>query len=343
LAAVLIAKPKNPLAVFGVGVLAAVIGFIVATPGALLDREAFLRDFSYELQHTSSGHGLVFLGTPNGFLYNLVNLCIGIDALLVLLGVGGLFYAAYKRHAWAVILLAFWLPYYVVIGRAEVKFLRYSFPLYVGVAAGVGYAIVAAHRRGRFARLGVGIGILGFGGLGGGGIASTVASTVKMVGQDPRDAAAEYLRSSGGTVGLVSNPWFWSPPLFPNTAEPLSVRTEVRLEQAKAPVDPAVELAVNQDGTISPWEPRLITEMRPDRVAFSSFEFLPLYRLRGAKGLPPDDQPDVDRGTRFLDLFDKSYTLEKEFGSSHRALVPEWMLPEDALYAEPMVWVWKRN
>ncbi len=342
-AALLLTRPKGFGKALGAGLLAAALAFVLATPGVLLDTQQFVRDFTYEMHHTSTGHGLVFEGTPNGFVYNIGNLFLGIDPLLVLLGLAGLVYAAYKRRPWAVVMLAFWLPYYVLTGRAEVKFLRYSFPLYIGIAAGTGYAMVAAHRRGGWVRLGVGIGILGLGGLGGGGLASTVATSVNMMGEDPRDAAARYLRSTGGRVGLVNGPWFWSPPLYPDSAAPLSVRPAVRLRQMEAQAAPPIDVVANPDGSVTPWDPRLVADLHPDRIAFSSFEFMPVFRLRGSKGLDPSVQPDVDRSTQFLDLLDKSYLLDRQFGSPRRSLIPEWMMPEDLLYSEPLLWVWKRK
>ncbi len=67
-------------ALIAVGATAA--AFVLATPGVLLDNERFMHDFTYEMQHTSQGHGLVFEGTANGFLFHLLNLFQGFGTIV---------------------------------------------------------------------------------------------------------------------------------------------------------------------------------------------------------------------------------------------------------------------
>ncbi|MCH8274804.1 MAG: glycosyltransferase family 39 protein, partial [Armatimonadetes bacterium] len=44
------------------------LGFVVATPGILLEPAAFWDGFTYEVRHAAEGHGLVFVQTPSGFI-----------------------------------------------------------------------------------------------------------------------------------------------------------------------------------------------------------------------------------------------------------------------------------
>ena len=84
-------------------------------------------------------------------------------------------------------LLAFFIPYFVVIGGNELKFLRYTFPLYIAIAAGFGWAMGAANeRRGKFS-MAIVLGFLGLGGvLDTGGLRSAAVDTLQMTTPDAR-------------------------------------------------------------------------------------------------------------------------------------------------------------
>ncbi|HLK17186.1 MAG TPA: phospholipid carrier-dependent glycosyltransferase, partial [Fimbriimonadaceae bacterium] len=147
LAAIVLRRPAKPLLLGAASIVASLAAFVVSTPGCLLDTQRFVQDVTDEMKHVAIGHGMVFTGTSSGFLYHLSNLFLGVGILLTLLGIGGLIWAAITKQRWAWVVLAFALPYYVVIGRQEVKFLRYTFPLTVALAAGVGYAVGEGDRR----------------------------------------------------------------------------------------------------------------------------------------------------------------------------------------------------
>jgi hypothetical protein len=151
-----------------------------------------------------------------------------------------------------------------------------------------------------------------------------------MMGTDPRDATAEYLRSVGGRVGFVNNPWFWSPPLYLDSAVSM-IPPKYRIEQMREEANPPVDVTVGGDGNVPPWDTKLITDLHPDRITFSSFEYFPVERLRPT-------QP-----SRFMDLLEKEYTVEKVIGCKHWGLISEDMMPEDLLYAEPTMWIYKRK
>ncbi|MEZ5163142.1 MAG: hypothetical protein R2688_05210 [Fimbriimonadaceae bacterium] len=124
----------------GIAVAAALGAFVITTPGILLENALFMKDFIYEMKHTSTGHGLVFAGTPTGFIYHLRNLNLGFSTILWIVGVGAL-PGCWRRHPWMIGLAIFFTLSYFLIGRAEVKFMRYTFPLLPPLAVGLGWLI----------------------------------------------------------------------------------------------------------------------------------------------------------------------------------------------------------
>ena len=326
----------------GKGVLAAVVAFIIATPGALLNTGKFLEDVRFEMLHTGSGHGLVFLGYPSGLVSHIVNLFIGLGALLTLLGAAGIAGAAWRRQPFAWALLAFALPYYLLIGRAEVLFLRYTFPLMVVLALGLGCLLGWAHTRRGWALAWVALGIVGLGGLDGGGAYGSATMTAWMVGQDPRDAAAEELRAWAGkgeiaSVGLPSDPWFYTPPLYADTGLPRSVPFEAREEARKRATGPVVLQHIDPaKGTREDWDVRLLEDDKPDTVAFSSFEWNDVERLQGVKGLEAGVEAQVARAAAFRKVLAANYRLERVYGYP---TVPV----HDLQYVRPTIWIWKRK
>ncbi|HWD41573.1 MAG TPA: glycosyltransferase family 39 protein, partial [Fimbriimonas sp.] len=338
--ALLIARRKGWAQALAIGVVAAFVVFFITTPGALVEFQKFKTDVSFEMQHTSTGHGLTFVGTGNGFAYNLVSLFYGVGPLLVALGVGGLAWAAYKKHKWVWVLLAFFIPYYILIGRAEVKFIRYTLPLYPVLACGFGYGMVCAHRRGGWNRGLVGLGILGAGGFPFGGLSTALAFTTRMMSEDPRDTAAKALKSQSGDVGFVAGPWFWNPPIYPDACDPNSIAIDIKRQQMRSSTP---KVSVEDNGGLPEWSTALLSDVKPSSITFSSFQAFPVLRLAGTKGWPQEIQAPVDVSTAFRDQLPKQYTLESIYGSIPVGGSHPYDLPEDLLYASPIVWVWKRK
>jgi 4-amino-4-deoxy-L-arabinose transferase-like glycosyltransferase len=319
------------------GLGSCVAAFLATTPGFFAESTLFWHDFAFEMQHTATGHGMVFTATPSGFVYQLGNLAAGVGMILTLAGVLGLVYAAYRKHAWAIALLAFSVVYYAVIGRAEVKFLRYTFPLILPLAIGYGYAMGAARRRQGWGHFAVAGGIIGLGGLDFGGLAGAVRYTQFMTIKDPRDEAAEYLRqvAPNGTVGIVKDPWFWSPPLIPDAnlhREDLSAV----YDEVIASEHPKVLRYLPSGERRMDWDVRLLTQAKPDYVVFSSFESDDEERLSRAKGLDPGTQSAVDHFLAFRSELLSQYRLARPFGDLGPPI-------HDLMYIRPRLWVWKRK
>lgn len=337
-AVLFLAKRPRWLIEGAVGTLTAIAAFVISTPGCILDQQKFLEDVQFEMHHVATGHGLAFLDTPSGFIYHLSNLFIGLGTILTLCCVGGLVWAAVRKEKWCWALLAFAIPYYILIGREEVKFLRYTFPLYLALAAGFGWAVVELHRRGGWAKLGVAICICGIGGLDFGGLRSAVTQTAWMASEDPRDSAIRYIRSVATPttrVGMCREQWFWSIPIVKDNDLPATA--QVRLEGMRMAADPPVDIVTNPQGTESvPFSPDLVTKLHPEFIAFTSLEDANLDRLHGSTDISPGDKTLTDHFAAFADVLKKEYVPVHVFGTGG-------MPVEDMQYINPVVEVWKRN
>lgn len=284
-----------PLRFAGASLLGAAIGFFIATPGVLLEWPSFVRDFSYESGHVREGHGIVFAGTSSGFLFHIGNLMEAFGTMSLLLGGVGLALWLKSRSRLAVVVCAFAMLYYLLIGSAEVKFLRYTLPLLVPLALGLGYVLGAAHRQGGWARIVPGVALLaiGYSTVTPGGVLILLKF---MQDEDPRDVVAAHLkrfRAPKDTIGFVTDPWFYTPPLFPDTGL-LGANNRVR---AMREYSPYLIVHGPTEGPRKEWDVRLLTDDRPDFLCVSTFEFIDHNRIQ---------QPDF---VEFMELLPRKYDL----------------------------------
>jgi hypothetical protein len=330
-AAIALARRPDWLRLAGVATLAAFLGFVVSTPGALTDSGRFMAGLNYEVAHTAAGHGLVFVGTPSGFLYQLVSLWAGFTLLAFLGGFGALLYAGLRKKPWALVLLAFTIPYYFLIGRAEVKFLRYTFPLYVPLAVGLGWALGQAHRRGGTGRFIVIGGILAVGIQ----LKTATQYTLWMAQEDPRDEAGRFFKEEskkrpGLTVGVTDDPWFYTPALYPNVA---MTRAAWNAPAGKFNLGTLQMLQAN--------DPKVVyfrADQKPDYVTYSTLKSYDLDRLQNAKDLG-GDQVLIDQWKEVNARLQRDYKPFGVFGGQP----PPRLYREDLEYVHPYVFVWKRK
>lgn len=337
-------KAKDALKLIGVGAGAAALAFVVSTPGVLLESGKFMEDFMFELRHSSEGHGLVFVGTESGFIYHFRNLMSGLGVLLLALGLVGFIVAVRSRQTWMYGLLLFTVVFYVLIGRAEIKFMRYVFPLIPVLAAGFGWWVGNQQLKGgNKGRWSVVAGILALGGIFGGGANWTMVTTQWMGSADPRDEALAWLRqnASGATIGMVSDPWFYSVPTFPSAGEP-RIPLHIRMEKMQNSSNPPTIVHVTGDQVLQ-WDPALLTVDKPDYIVFSSFESDDLKRMVriGRTG------EDIDRYKAFFEELGRSYEVSPvaEFGTdtSTGQSFDNLTRAHDMMYIRPEVWIWKRK
>jgi hypothetical protein len=327
-----------------VGVGAGLAAFAATTPGMVLEPSAFWRDFRYEMAHTATGHGLVFAAALPGFMEHALNLAVGVGGVLVAIGAVGLGRAAYRKHAWAIGLLAFAVVYSVLIGRAEVRFLRYTFPLVPVLAVGVGWLVARAHENPnpRWRILNVAA-FLALGGFPNGGLALATQATQAMAGEDPRDVAGRWFKSEGKgkTVGLVSDPWFYTPTLYPEAAAARFVPADARLEAMSLASDPRVVQVTEEPKR--DFDERLPALVRPDYIVVSSFEVEGLAELVDAPTVPLAYRAQVDQYRQFMKLLDQDYERHRVFPPEAEYVVSPLTRIHDLMYVRPVLWVWKRR
>jgi len=317
---------------------ATALTFLIGVPGSILEREAFFRDFRYEMWHTGAGHGLVFAGTSPGFVFHWGNLVVAFGVLLTLVGLVGLGRLLYHRSPWALALVGFFVVYFLLIGKAEVKFMRYVFPLIPVLAIGFGWLIGRMHEK----KLpwGVALGILSLGLS----LDSAMRWTIYMQGEDPRDAAATLIRrltagQEWATVGLVSDPWFYTPSFYPETVAPRPVPFDVREGFRLAAKNPSVVryIPANPDERLD-WDVRLITVLEPETIAISSFEE---EGYRSLSSRPEGERGEfataVRRYVRFQDALHKEYIKVAILG------VPGLPNVHDLMYVRPTITIWKKK
>ena len=137
------------LLVFGA---AALVGFLLATPYALLSREEFLRDVRFESWHLMNAHRRIVVDV--GWRHHaLVTLPLGVGWTLLTTGVAGIVWSVVRKPRQAAMIFAFPLIYYAVAGRGQTVFFRYMVPvvpfLCLGAAvvvAGI-YSAIAGRNR----------------------------------------------------------------------------------------------------------------------------------------------------------------------------------------------------
>ena len=306
MACALILPLKSRWRIIAVAPLVALLGFLVTTPYALLDFPAFWGDpspsvqtgISFELlTHPRLGSGELFQNTGNGWWYHLsFNLPFVMTWPLEILALIGLGFAARERRWWPV--LAFVGLFFLSLGFSQVRFMRYLFPIAPLLCVAAAWA---AARLPRPQIWGAGLALIV--------VAATPGILQPFVSVDPRDLAARHLKSNGGTpVGLIHNPWFYTPPFQPqgfNRLVPGAVVTG--LDVAKFEAAP------------------------PPVFAISEFE------TREALRLHPNGET-----ARFIQSLKEGYNqgeiypLTPEIGI---ALPGRAFVPHDYLYPNPKTWV----
>jgi hypothetical protein len=354
--------PNLPVAkrLLGSGAAVGVAGltFLIVCPGVWADSARFWANFWYEVRHVGQGHGEIFTDTGLGWLYHLKpNLSTGFGAVGLLASAVGWALHARNRVWWGV--LAASLAYYLLIGAAEVRFLRYTFPLFPMLAMGVGLSLPPSLRfpplregnrtRGQAPPLREGNRTQGRelgspceqGEPKGGGLLpalrsllivaaltwqllSTASLTACMVRPDARDQAAGWARATlpeGARIGFPTVPWFYTPPLFAEIGE---LRWQDRLAAAqRATRYRLIPLAPPE------WNAEALQATLPEYLIISEFESRDVARIGRA-----DYQA-------FMRIVEARYTLLRTFENEPPLLGRQVGMPHDLLYICPEVFVYR--
>jgi hypothetical protein len=189
----------------------ALLGFLLSTPYALLSPREFWGDpvqqsgFSYELfVHPREGSGDIFKGTGNGWIYHFTfNLPFVLTWPLIAAALVGIYFAAKKREFWPS--LAFLGLFFVSLGFSQVRFMRYLLPLVPGLCLLAAYGASQLRFSKAWGALVAAVALVG---------CSNVLSP--LLQKDPRDQAKAFVGASPSPIALEEEPWFWTPPFFPN-------------------------------------------------------------------------------------------------------------------------------
>lgn len=332
--------------------LAAVLAFLVTTPGIVIDSARFWGALQFEWQHSATGHGRVFMHTPPAWLFHLTrSLPDGLGIPLTLAVIAGVVWAAIRHTLEDGLLLIFVLLFFLLIGGAEIKFARYVVPilpalivLAARLLAGERAPARAPAHQGdtgtvsverqwtRYlapARLMAAAGLILWTGCYG------VAMAQVFARPDPRDRAAEWVRGSlrpGERVGLGGKPWFYTPPVAPHLGW-----THVLLTVASYPLPGWI---IAPSGKEEALPVQTLLSARPQYVIVSEFEYYDSLRLRAATG-------GADEMTALIDALQSHYRLARTFRNRPSLGPLRWFATEppvhDLLYPMPDVQVYERG
>jgi hypothetical protein len=333
--------------------LGTALGFLLATPGVLFDNASFRAALAFERKHMAQGHELVFVNTAPGWVYHITeSLAGGLGWPATLLCLAGVGWAVWRRRAADLMLLAYFVPYYLLIGAFQVKFARYMLPLFPVLAVWAG-RLLAELVRGPTAdaRSGEEASLPPTGAEGGswrrvaaiaGGTALAwmilyaVALEGLLVTPDSRTEAASWVaaRPPGGSLALLRPPWYYTPPLSPGIGCVKQMRsfclpdlpTRIHLV---APPESASYLDLA----------RLQAE-RPEFVVVNEFEYADPLRLARTGG------PRTEMAELWDDLR-QNYTEVAVFRHRPRLGPLSWFArstpPHDLLYLMPTTRVFERQ
>jgi 4-amino-4-deoxy-L-arabinose transferase-like glycosyltransferase len=316
---------RGPARIRGLAIVlgSAAVAFVVTTPYALLDFDAFRRDLGYELlEHAREGHLDYFTGTGTGWGWHLfVNLpyALGIPFLIASLGGGLVLF--FRRNEAALAVLAFGVAYFLLIGFSEVRFLRYTLPLVpVAAVAGAAAAGTLRENRPRVARVMGGLTLAWLGVL-------VLVQARALLAPDPRRLAGEWIdgeAAPGATVALLSEPWFHTATVTPWNG---GARSRSRFEAERSPG------GRYRIGLVEDWNADALVAGAPEFIVASEFEWREKERLRH------------EPAAALFREIDRGWVLAARFpgiSARWRALFGGWA-PHDWLYPFAEVRVWRRR
>ncbi len=327
------------------GLVCTAAAFVISTPGAVLWPREFLHGLTYEMRHAATGHGLVFAGTGSGFVYTFTSsLLHGLGPVFAVLFAIALVRALWRRDKPCLVMLAFVVPYYVLISLSQVRFARYTLPLFPPAAVLIGALLADWYSRTRRAPAA--------GMPEGGGLRSRrrvwlvaslamfyiaamdcVALDLQMSGPDPRDQAAEWMLKHvprGATIAVEEWPWFYTPPLSKNLG--FGSLHDRQRAASKAPYK--FVILSETAGSGANWAGH-----DADWAIITHHEICDANRLAHRKrGLSRADREKVERIERDVNLIGFYFVQRVSFsGAFHSSL------PHDMSYANPFIQIYERK
>ena len=321
--------------------------FLLSTPGYLTDHKLFMSEFLFEVQHSKTGHEYVFTDTASAFIYHVTHsLWVGMGPPLCVISLVGLALGLWRRNRADLLMAAVVLPYYLVIGMAQIKFMRYVIPLLPFLciwAARLAFEAVArSGSAAKFVRRAVAV-VLCLCGLF--ALVETAAYDRLLAGPDVRDQAAAWIEMNvpqGSSIGMPRTPWFDTPPIAPPG---FSIGLPTALFQKRERDMAAEGYHWPYRIDISDYDAARVKQDRPDYYLMTEWEMR--YRLR-IHQLDPDglsDDAEVGRQAwNLMETVNQEYDLVKTF-QEEPSLGPihfRWdFVQDDWLYPNPTIRVYK--
>ena len=318
-------NPAPPL----LGAGGAILAFLLACPGAVLEHAQFVHDLRFEAVHVQNADDPTFRDTGNGFVYQIVrNLDAGLGLPLLVLTLAAVGYALYRRQRGDGLLALFALPYYVLISLAAVRYARYTIPLLPVLALWTGRLLADGSRLPRFAlrvpaAASAGIVLL-----------LTLLNTVLLEGPmarlDPRDEALQEINhtSPTATVGFVVQPWFGSPPVSPYFPLPRPGGWRGVLSEHEA----ARIVYGGKD-----WDAATLRAKKPDYVALSEYDYDDALRLKDPAAVRCLQALQQGYQSHYVNYFSVDFLTILDGLPTDVAGWPTRGLPHDMTYTNPVV------
>lgn len=296
-------------------------------PGILVNPAGFWHDFTFELAKSREGMGLLFVETGNGWLYHLnSSMRFGLGIPLLLPCLGGLGFALVRRTRQDRLLLAFVVPYYLLIGWAQVRFLRYIIPLLPALFVLAARLVAEPWQLAWVRRVGVVV-----------SYAVAVATLLTTLAMDrlftltpPQDQAYEWIQANvarESSIGFVTAPWYYTPPFSRKFTAPAIGKQHARF--AREVTDHEIRPPDDTE-----WDPAVLQPTPPSYFVVSDIESEDARRLNWQPAQP------------FFKLFAEQYTptvfdnTPSIFGID---LGKPSYVPNDWLYAYPRITLYTRK
>lgn len=309
------------------------VGFFISTPGFLLWPDKYIAGLQFELHHAASGHGQVFLGRGPGWLDVVTNsLGYGQGVALLVMSLIAVGYSIMKHKREDIVLLAFLVPYFLLISFSSVRFARYAIPILPPImiltARMMGGLYFEAKKHAPVALRYLWVAACAA------VVLYTTAYSIGLdrlfVGEDPRDEAARWFEANvtqGTSVAFPTVPWFYSPPLAPGITGAVGIENRYNLmseSKYKLMADPEEE-----------WNASIITKDKPQYVVMSDFEYQDPLRLHDKNA------------RRFFNVLNENYKEVHVFRRRITAFGIDFgwaeCLPHDLKYMSPTIRVYRRK
>ncbi|WP_395090078.1 ArnT family glycosyltransferase [Armatimonas sp.] len=303
---------RRSLKSLGLLLSGAALGFLLGCPGVLVNFPQFWKDFTFELAHSRTAQ-IDFVGQIAALYWPTLGLLAALGSPLWLVGVCK---ALASRTRTELTLLAFVLPYLLLLCVSANQYARYALPLLPALCW-----LIASLPWKPLVALGGTLSLL-----------FSLALCSVMVGPDPRDEAAVFLKQKGAaSVGFATGPWFWSPPLHPGLSHPSPRRAKSAAESS----NPLKLFAVPPGRD---WDAALLDETSPDAVALSEIEYSAVVQKKNPQALS------------YLAALTARYPIKTVFahpipllGARESSGLPCQPLPIDMLYPNQSVVVFTKE